>query len=172
MTDKHINFNPRVVLSRLKYCNTEIVQRESSENISHSSSPSISFSTLAENSSSMAEKSPSKEHEQPAEQIERSVAIKSEADQSDITFINFNIAGVVDLMDDSNAAISNSEAGNNRNVIMLLLNFSGSNPPTVNVSSLSENESTMSESTDEAVDSKENVLVESTDQLVIKNLIY
>lgn len=164
MNHKKINYNPRVVLKRVVVRNNDIVEQQSSESVSNANS-----STMA--SESMADNLPSTSNEHPAVQIVPNDTNETERNQSDVTLINFNFADIVEILDDSTATISNAQPRNNRNLIMLLLNISAPNHPTIDQLNLSQNGTTV---TNESIDSKDNVLAaahvsESMEPLVIKD---
>lgn len=190
MTDKHVHLNPRVVMHRLETLNTEIVQpklTESIENVSCQSS--ASSSTHSENRVLMAEKHPNTER--LAVQIAQNTANESDAtvdeNQSEVTLINLDFAGVVEIRDDSSSTNRLPETRQNRNVIMLLLNISTSNRSSANVSlsnltAPSQIEARIPEPTIIEIDSKEHLtatvpidsshMSDSIDQLVNEHLIY
>lgn len=151
MTDKSINFNPRVSLRRLKI-DDDIVQPQQKKSSENFSCPSNSTSTPSSNIISMAEKQPP--IEQAVARIEQPVA---QMEPNDVTIVDLGFAEIVNFVDNSDS--TNPRTDNNRpsvKCIMLLLNISNSNASTPDITATSSVEAKLPEPTIEEIGPQNN----------------
>lgn len=158
MSEINVNLRPCVVLDRLCIRDIENVGKtqieKTNENSSNSTNIGASPSPVAESTAEMNETDASERHNDqinsPDNPTDSNDILRE--NQSDVTLLNFDVAEIVQITDDGEPTNSYASANPmNRNVVMLMINFS-------TLSHMMVPRSTTAETLTSTVDSKENLL--------------